>query len=66
MIRVLVGCQNQRCAAEISCHLDMVRMLVGQPICKECYEGWIAYNEDGEPDKAWNDLPPVRMADLSE
>ena len=60
-IQALVGCQNGDCATEISYHLDMVRMWDRQPICEGCYND--AGHNAGQP---WDDLPAVRVADLSE
>jgi hypothetical protein len=68
-IRALVGCQNEMCAAEVSYHLDMVRMHEGQPICEECWKdgGYATYDEATDefvPD--WHYLPAVELSDLCE
>ena len=67
-IKVLVGCQNSDCATEVSYHLDMVRMLDGEPICQDCYEEvegvYGIRDEDGAPTQRWGDLPPVKLEDL--
>ena len=68
-IRALVGCQHNECAAEVSYHLDMVRMHEGQPICQECWEDgdYATYDEtDDSFNPDWHDLPPVELSDLCE
>lgn len=67
MIRVLVGCQNQGCAEEVSYNLDMVAMFEDAPICEECYEdgNYGERDDDGVPKIEWGDLPPVKLSDLS-
>jgi hypothetical protein len=58
-IKALVGCQNDDCAAEISYHLDQVRLWKGKPVCERCWD------DDGDEEKPrWSDLPPVTLADL--
>ena len=57
-IQALVACQIDDCAEEVSYPLDLVRMLNGLPICRECYE----YHLMASP--LWDDLPPVRLEDL--
>ena len=67
-IIALVGCQHPSCAEEVSLHLDMVMMWKDQPICQGCYEYDDTYaelDEDGDPKIDWNDLPPVKLSDLS-
>lgn len=60
-IKVLVGCQVQKCAEEVSYHLDMVAMFEGQPICETCY-----IEDHPEEDAVdWSDLPSVTMEDLT-
>ncbi len=61
-IQVMVGCQIQSCAEEVSYHLDMVKLWKGQPICQNCYEG--AGHGDILTD--WGELPDISMEDLCE
>ena len=67
-IRALVGCQHEDCAAEVSYHLDMVRMFQNRPICQTCYEDgdYGTRDEDGDLIQAWLDLSPVTLAELCE
>ena len=59
-IKVLVGCQVQGCAEEVSYHLDMVKLWKGQPICQNCYE------EAGHGDilTDWTELSDILLKDL--
>ncbi len=58
-MRILVACQNDRCAEETSWTLDMVRMFEGEPVCENCYmEG--DYNPEG---CAWTELPEISLED---
>ncbi len=67
MIKALVGCQVEGCAEEVSYNLDMVAMFMGVPICETCYQDgdFGERDDDGEPKIDWNDLPPVKLSDLS-
>jgi hypothetical protein len=72
-IKVLVGCQKDFCAAEVSYFLDQVRLWKGEPVCESCWDDtdcWeVEFDDDGEPTKEkprWSDLPPVTLADLCE
>ncbi len=67
-IQALVGCQDIDCATEVSLHLDMVRMLNGEPICETCNgkKPYAKLDDDGVPEIDWGDLPPVTLADLCE
>lgn len=56
--QALIGCQNDACAAEVSYHLDMVRLFEGGPICQSCYEN--GENEVGD----WHELPEISLEDL--
>ena len=60
-IQALVACQNESCAAEMTHHLNNVRMLDGLPICEVCYG-----IDHSESDTDWTELQPVRMSDLGE
>ena len=64
-IRALVACQIDECAEEVSYPLDMVSMLNGKPICRECY---IAHKPfEGTPGWVpWEALPSVELRDLKE
>ena len=64
-IRVMVGCQNMRCAEEVSFHLDMVRMYKGLPICDVCYDEEMFAKDNGN-EQAWDNLPKVSLIDLCE
>ncbi len=61
MIKILVSCQNDDCAAETSFQLNWVRMFKGEPICEDCYDDG-GYAGDREID--WADLPPVVLSKL--
>ncbi len=60
-IQALVGCQNDDCAAEVSFHLDMVKLWKASPICQNCYE----YTIDGDL-VDWHELPDISLGDLCE
>jgi hypothetical protein len=64
-IKILVGCQNDFCAAEVSYHLDQVRLWKGEPVCEGCWEDTNCWEVEGDEEKPrWSDLPPVTLADL--
>ena len=67
-VQALVGCQNEYCAAEVSYPLDMVHRFNSQPICQVCYEDgdYGERNKDGSNKVRWDDLPPIKLSDLSE
>lgn len=66
MIRILVGCQIDGCAEEVSYPLDMVAMYNGAPICETCYDdaNYGDPDEDGIPKIEWSDLPSIKLSDL--
>ncbi len=66
-IQALAGCQNDTCAGEVSYSLDMVRLFDDQPICENCYDDgeYGKVDDDGVLLTEWNDLPPVKLSDLS-
>lgn len=65
-IRVLVGCQNEFCAEEVSYHLDMVKMWKDQPVCQNCYDedGIGMTGEEFENRQDWSDLPKISVKNL--
>ena len=71
MIEPLVSCQEDACAAEVSFHLDQVRMFKGEPVCENCYDDiQFARRRDVEEGEEmhllpeWSDLPAVTRLDL--
>lgn len=67
-IKVLVGCQNDECAAEVSHYLEDVRMWKGEPVCQDCYdEDALGMTEEQyESRTLWCELLPVTLRDLRE
>lgn len=64
-IQVMVGCQIQSCAEEVSYHLDMVKLWEGQPICQNCYE-LSQVGGHGDESTEWSELPDISLEDLCE
>ena len=65
-IPVLISCQDDYCAAEVSYTLDMMRMFLRGPICQACYEDgeYGPRDDDGALVTDWDDLPSVKLTDL--
>ncbi len=59
--QALVGCQNDACAAEVSHHLDMLRLWKDGPVCEDCYDNYL-----GSDDQSWSELPRITLGDLCE
>jgi hypothetical protein len=59
MMLVLLGCDNDHCAQEVSYPLDMLRNFAGKAICEICYTDGEYGTED------WNDLPVIMPHDLT-
>lgn len=58
--QVLVGCQVQECAEEVSHHLSMLRWWNDRPICENCFD-----EERCEfQAKATLNAKPLRWSDL--
>ena len=58
-IRIMVSCQIQGCAEEVSYELDMVRLWKDKPICQNCWECG-----GGDTSPAWWDLPSIGLEHL--
>ncbi len=64
--QILVACQVQGCAEEVSYHLEQVRWYKDKPVCEQCYEMYFCADTDQlanvEPD--WDELPEISLEDL--
>ena len=67
-IQILLGCQVQGCAEEVSYPADMLRLYNDKPICEVCYDDLVPVQYDDEdeelPRAFWDDLQLITLDDL--
>jgi len=56
--QLLIGCQIEDCASEVSYPIGMMKLFDFKPICQECF------NFENETTTDWSELPDISREDL--